>query len=84
MILYLYPWEFDSMPEYNTTLPTGTTCGKVWRRYTKVGMYIPDEDPKMIGILWFDVCIRQGPKPSGYHPPDWSNYEQWRKDRQRS
>jgi hypothetical protein len=29
--VFLYWWELESMPEYSTTLPTGTTIGKVWR-----------------------------------------------------
>jgi hypothetical protein len=82
--LYLYAWEFESMPAYNTTLPTGTTIGKVWRQWNKVGMYIEDDDPNMIGIVWFEVELKQGPKPCWYNAPDWSNYAQWQAERPRS
>lgn len=91
LTLFLYPWELDSMPEYSTTLPTGTTVGKVWRADKNVNvrgaspewvvaMYIPDEDPKMVGIVWFNVELRQGPHPRGYAKPDWSNSDQWKRD----
>ena len=84
--LYLYPWVLDSMPEYSLTLPTGTTIGKVWRsRFKKsgwiVGMYVEAPDPNMVGILWFGVELLSGPAPRSYFPPDWSNYEQWLKER---
>lgn len=26
------PWEFQQLPEYSTSLPTGTTIGKTWKR----------------------------------------------------
>lgn len=28
----LYPWELASMPEYSTSIPTGTVEFKMWRR----------------------------------------------------
>lgn len=34
----LYGYELDSMPEYSTTLPTGTTLYKMWRRDENKGM----------------------------------------------
>lgn len=50
--------EFQSLLEYSTTIPTGTTIGKRWRRNTGegwlMGEYIPDPqgDPGMVGIKW--------------------------------
>lgn len=28
----LYPWELASMDEYSSTMPTGTTLWKMWKR----------------------------------------------------
>jgi hypothetical protein len=55
--------EFESLLEYSTTLPTGTTLGKKWRRHILagpaqgewwMGEYVPDPngDPSMVGIKW--------------------------------
>jgi len=61
--------EFDELPEYSCSLPTGTTIGKKWKRkkvYTDeskgwlMGEYIPDADPKMVRIRWREVVIWQG------------------------
>lgn len=30
--LYLTPQQFEELPEYSCTMPTGTTPGKRWRR----------------------------------------------------
>lgn len=30
--IYLYPWELASMDEYSTSVPSGTTPFKMWRR----------------------------------------------------
>lgn len=53
--------EFESLFDYSTTLPTGKTIGKQWRRrlfwgkYRHVWLlaeYIEDPDPTMVGIKW--------------------------------
>ena len=77
------------MPEYSCTLPTGKTIGKMWRRDQNVyapghapkwfvGMYLEDEDPALVRILWFRVVLREGPEPWGYRPPDWHNRAHFR------
>lgn len=82
----LFPWELESMPEYSTSLPTGTTVWKMWKRKIVdqwvVGQYIPCEEPGMIGTRWYEVLLKEGTKPAGYVPPDWSNYARWKKDRE--
>lgn len=92
LTLFLYFYELDSMDEYSTTLPTGTTIGKFWKRNENVFQdappkwvvkcYAEDPDPEFRRILWFDVVLREGPKPPGWEPPDWSNYQRWEKDRE--
>lgn len=116
----LYLWELMSMPEYSTSIPTGTTPFKMWRRddglrlrhvlaeryrhakladnesecaalkaefealpeHTwRVGQYYPVEDPKVIGIRWYDVQPLEGPAPKSYCPPDWSNFERYKRER---
>jgi len=55
--------EFDALPEYSTTLPTGTTIGKKWKRHILSGLnqgewwlgeYVedPNKDAKFVGITW--------------------------------
>lgn len=90
LLLRLYWWELASMDEYSTSLPTGQTVGKLWKRNCNafsdkpddwlVGMYIPDSTPGYIGIVWFNVELKSGPHPPTYQSPDWSNYKQWRRD----
>lgn len=94
--IYLYPWELRSMPEYSTTLPTGTTTWKMWKRNVLargehgglvatdewlVGQYVPCDDPNYIGIRWHEVHLKAGPEPRIYRPPDWSNMDRYRRER---
>jgi len=53
--------EFESLLEYSTSLPTGKTIGKKWkrrlfvgkyRRVWLVGEYAEDEDPAFVKIIW--------------------------------
>ena len=76
----LYRWELESMGEYSTTLPSGTTIWKQWKRninsyrhdpYWVVGQYHPSRGDGMVMIRWFEVVLKQGPKPPDYEPPDW-------------
>lgn len=53
------------LPEYNTSLPTGKTIGKVWRLWWGEGFpawfvrtYTEDPDPKMVGIRTTPVITR--------------------------
>lgn len=39
--------DFDALPEYSSSLPTGTTIGKRWKRREPYGQ-IPGVDP-----IWF-------------------------------
>lgn len=57
---------------YSTSIPTGTTLGKRWkrnplyRRYSDnalpkhlwvVGEYVPHPDPGLVGICWYRVKV---------------------------
>lgn len=65
--------EFDALYEYSCSLPTGTTVGKKWKRNMNwhTGQsadwvtceYVPDPDPKMIGIKYRKPYIRPKPEP---------------------
>jgi len=63
-LLRLYPWELDSLPEYSTTMPTGTTIGKFWKRNTNWmthggGYSAPDSvNPK-----WVVCAYDENPNP---------------------
>ena len=53
--------EFDCLPEYSTTVPTGTTIGKRWKRRSRegwhVGEYYDIGSKTEVGIYWYDVDI---------------------------
>lgn len=58
--------EFRELPEYSTSLPTGTTIGKKWKRQKDwqdaskgwlMGEYIPNPNPKKVGIHWREVVV---------------------------
>lgn len=52
---------FKDLPEYSTTLPTGTTVGKRWRRLHRdewfLGEYIENPNPKVVSIKWREIWI---------------------------
>lgn len=88
----LFIWELMSMGEYSSTLPTGTTVWKQWRRRVDaepsgfvVGQYVPcDERDRrgraQVGIRWYRVVLKHGPFPRrGYRPPDWDRYEYYKR-----
>lgn len=61
--------EFDALPEYSTTIPTGKTIGKQWKRQLYYGQYreqwvrceyVPDEeDPEnYVGMLWHLIRVK--------------------------
>lgn len=70
----LTPDEFDAMPEYSCSLPSGTIPGKRWRcnrtayalpRGQKpdwwMGTYIDIEDPSRMGIQWRRIMVNGSP-----------------------
>lgn len=81
----IFAWQLDSMDEYTVTLPTGTTPFKMWKTRVRqkwmVGQYYPIDVPGQVGIRWFRVVYLEGPMPPGWRPPDWSNYERFRRER---
>lgn len=52
--------EFDALPSYSCSLPTGTIVGKRWRRghpyanptHWWLGEYIEHPDPGYVGVRW--------------------------------
>lgn len=77
--IVLTPREFETLPEYSCSLPTGTTVGKQWRRREPYqtgpgvehtwwrGQYVEHPDPGKVGIEW-DEIIMVEPSP---HQPCW-------------
>lgn len=68
--LVLSKREFEDLPEYSCSLPTGTTIGKRWKRDRNFGRrsdrvgpewdvaeYAESEIPGMVDIHWYDVEI---------------------------
>lgn len=56
--------EFDDLPEYTISLPTGTFIGKQWKRDMEwckrgwvMGEYTNHPDPNLVGIIWRDIFI---------------------------
>jgi len=57
--------ELEALPEYSTTVPTGTTIGKRWKRNLNwrsdlpprwvVGEYVADPEPGYVQIHWKHV-----------------------------
>ncbi len=56
--------EFDDLPEYSCSIPTGTTIGKRWKRgepYVGVrtrwlmGEYADHPDPRLVRIIWREI-----------------------------
>lgn len=62
--------EVDALLEYSTTLPTGKTIGKRWKRRLYVGSkagswvlceYIEDPDPTYVGIASHLIHVSDAP-----------------------
>ena len=57
--------EFEALPEYSCSLPTGQTIGKRWKRKCRdpngevwmLGEYVEDPEPGMIGIRWRRIKV---------------------------
>lgn len=58
--------EFDALPEYSCTLPTGTTVGKRWklgwpyhepRTRWFLGEYAKSDLPGMVDIVWREIVF---------------------------
>lgn len=57
---------FNELLEYSSTLPTGTTIGKKWKRCVYgpgaqrkwfTGEYVRHHDPSLVGIVWRRLVI---------------------------
>lgn len=68
--------EVDLLLEYSTSLPTGKTIGKRWKRHLGMGPkagrwvlceYVPDPDPAYVGITsrLIEVVPDQRLRPAG-------------------
>lgn len=63
--------EFEALLEYSTSLPTGTSVSKRWKRAVPpnapvewwMGEYVPHADPKMVGIKWY-MIVRHSKFPN--------------------
>lgn len=64
--VHLTKAEFDALGEYSTTLPTGTTIGKRWKRAKPwdsknptwyLGEYVPGAFPGSVGIKWSHIIL---------------------------
>ena len=58
--------EFDELPEYSASVPTGTTIGKRWKRRVgphegpptwQMGEYQEDSDPDKVRIAWSTIVL---------------------------
>lgn len=80
--VYMTKAAFDMLPEYSASYPTGQFIGKQWkccrRQKGKLDIwllaeYIPDDDPKYIGLDWKNIIVSvSGLKPDRFcNPNDW-------------
>lgn len=66
-VVHLTQEEFDALPEYSCTIPTGVVIGKQWKRgypYSQpyewwLCEYVDAADPKMVGITRKRIFIRR-------------------------
>ena len=65
-VIRLSDAELMNLLEYSTSLPTGTTVGKRWKRAKNIrapgegwliGEYTKSDVEGQVGISWFDVVI---------------------------
>ncbi len=75
----MFVWEFESLGEYSTSIPTGTRVGKKWRRDQQqtcreripedrrwfLGEYVPYPIDGEIGIRWQRIVLLEGPRHAG-------------------
>jgi hypothetical protein len=66
--------EFERLPEYSVTIPTGVCPGKTWRKREPyatetaetvwwIGQYVEvPSDLRVCAIRWFEVVLLQGPR----------------------
>jgi hypothetical protein len=71
--------QFEELPDYSCSLPTGTRIGKRWRRREPyiiqsgtmftywLGEYVHSSDPETVGIEWRQIVL-----PDGYLPKELS------------
>lgn len=69
--------EFESLPDYSCSLPSGTIVGKRWRRRIPyrtdqpgpyefyLAEYVESKLPGQIGITWTKIIL-----PEGYTPKE--------------
>jgi len=71
--VYLTQAQFDALPEYSCTDPTGTTIGKQWkmgrpyivpRTAWYLREYVADENPKMVTIISKRILIEGHTDPA--------------------
>lgn len=68
--IFIAKFEFDQMPDYSATIPTGAFVGKMWKRKEPycgthadgsvkwfVGHYTDHPDKTKVGIRWYDVQL---------------------------
>lgn len=60
--------EFDALPEYSCSIPTGQSIGKEWKRKNNyydsskgwiLGEYVEHSDPEKFGIAWANIEIEE-------------------------
>lgn len=72
-VLFISASEFNRLPEYSMSLPTGTRIGKRWKRELRrnsawsgdyvIGEYHDIGSDTEIGIRWFDPIIKREAAP---------------------
>ncbi|MFJ9313782.1 hypothetical protein ACIRN4_06275 [Pimelobacter simplex] len=64
--------ELDALLDYSTSLPTGKTIGKRWKRRLfagpkagawVLGEYVEDPNPELVAIVWHEIRVLPAPAP---------------------
>lgn len=63
-LVFMTKAEMKALLDYSTTLPTGTTVGKQWRRRDRestsgwtMGEYLDHPDPNKVRIRWREIAL---------------------------
>lgn len=64
--VYMTEADVERLSEYSTSLPTGVSVGKIWKRAVSDGTRMPGFTGFLLGFYW-----EEADTPEGHHIIDW-------------